>query len=72
MVRRTFGLPPLIPKRKVQTEIVLELRVMQRMMRRANQPFAQRMSVKFLRVDFDVQMIDDAAECHQQQLHQQD
>ena len=62
--QRAFGLFPFIPKSKIQTIVVLELFVVQCMVRSANQPFACFVFMKVFGIHFNIEVVNNTAERH--------
>ena len=67
----TFCTHQFIPESEIQTVIGIEFFVMIMMMRRVNPQFSKTAFAEGFRIHFDIQMIDHAAESHQDQIKQQ-
>jgi hypothetical protein len=61
-----FGTDPFVPKSKIQAIIVLELRMMQAVVRGSNPPFTKPMPMEIARIQFSIKVVDDARCGHYQ------
>lgn len=63
-IKRALGSFPFIPESKIEPVIVFKLLVMQGVMAGADEPFAQRVSMKTFRIYLDIEVVDYTAEGH--------